>query len=137
LQRQRHAFDRLARKQVSRVLGGKMNDHERIIPNIGNKARTEALRPECSKSARWEAEGRLGRFAHPQFISGFWTRWMTFVSQLRPDAISIGLRSPGGGRGVAAGAVGGPGCLPSWVTGFGGAWDAIGWRKRFCQPVVA
>ena len=32
-------------------------------------------------------------------------------------------------RRVAAGAVGGPGCLPSRVTGFGGAWDAIGWRK--------
>jgi len=43
LQRQRHAFDGLARKQGSRVLGGKMNDHDQIIPNIGNKARTEAL----------------------------------------------------------------------------------------------
>lgn len=39
-------------------------------------------------------------------------------------------------RGVAAGNVGGLGHLPSRVTGFGGAWDAIGWRKKFCQPVA-
>jgi hypothetical protein len=30
-----------------------------------------------------------------------------------------------------------PGCLPSRVTGFGGAWEVIGGRKRFCQPVAA
>jgi hypothetical protein len=29
----------------------------------------------------------------------------------------------------------GPGCLPSRVTGFGGAWDAIGGWKEFGQPV--
>ena len=29
-----------------------------------------------------------------------------------------------------------PGCRPSRVTGFGGAWDAIGGWKQFCQPVA-
>ena len=29
----------------------------------------------------------------------------------------------------------GPGCLTSRGTGFGGAWDAIGWRKGFGQAV--
>lgn len=38
--------------------------------------------------------------------------------------------APQGERVVAAGAAGGPGCLPSRITGFGGAWHAIGWRKR-------
>jgi hypothetical protein len=51
-----------------------------------------------------------------------------FVSQLQPDPVSPDPVSPVSR--VAAGAVGEPGCLPSRVTGFGGAWDAIGWWKR-------